>query len=217
MADKFLIRRCSNYVPSVHLSNGTFALKGHCVTFPQDISAMCNELPLWKETMVVFIRYIGNKGTSAVYPKSLRVNRKNVLQDLLWLKKHNPFYADVSIREDNLEWMQGEDEVSIASNAEKFKTKNSKQFQIMATETEYVSAAQVTNLDDPAQDCSDCANIGITTMHANQPDSLPGGNNANIIHSFKDIARTTGQVSQIMNFLPIDHDSPIWYVSAYFS
>ena len=42
MAEKFLIRRCSNDVPSVHLSNGTFALRGHCVTFPQDISAMCN-------------------------------------------------------------------------------------------------------------------------------------------------------------------------------
>jgi hypothetical protein len=80
MAEKFLIWRSSNYVPSVHLSNGTFALKGHCVTFPQDISAMCNELPLQKETMVVFIRYIGNKDTSAVYPKSLCVNRKNVLQ-----------------------------------------------------------------------------------------------------------------------------------------
>ncbi len=67
MAEKFLIWRCSNYVPSVHLSNGTFALKGHCVTFPQDISAMCNKLPLRKETMVVFIQYIGNKDTSAVY------------------------------------------------------------------------------------------------------------------------------------------------------
>ncbi len=88
MAEKFLIWRCSNYVPSVHLSNGTFALKGHCVTFLQDISAMCNELPLCKETMVVFIQYIGNKDTSAVYPKSLCVNRKNVLETLLWLKKH---------------------------------------------------------------------------------------------------------------------------------
>jgi hypothetical protein len=35
-----------------------------------------------------------------------------VLEALLWLKKHNPFYANVSIKEDNLEWMQGEDEVA---------------------------------------------------------------------------------------------------------
>jgi hypothetical protein len=71
MAEKCLIRRCSTYVPSVHLSNGVFALKGHCVTFPQDISEMCNELPLRKEAMVVFIRYLGNKNTTVVYPKSL--------------------------------------------------------------------------------------------------------------------------------------------------
>jgi hypothetical protein len=82
---------------------------------------------------------------------------KNVIEALLWLKKHNPFYADVSIRENNLEWMQGEDEVSIASNAEKFKTKNSKQFQVIASETEYVLAAKVINLDNQAQDSSDCA------------------------------------------------------------
>ena len=71
MAEKLLIRRRANFVPSIHLSNGTFALKGHCVTFPQDITAMCNELLLRKEAVVVFIRYIGNKDTNAVYPNSL--------------------------------------------------------------------------------------------------------------------------------------------------
>jgi hypothetical protein len=86
-AEKFLIRRCSNYVPSVHLSNRVFALKGHCVTFLQDISAMCNKLPLRKETMVIFIRYLGNKDTCDVYPKLLRVKRQNMLEALLWLKK----------------------------------------------------------------------------------------------------------------------------------
>ncbi len=97
MAEKFLIRRCSNYFPSVHLSNGVFALKGHCVTFPQDISAMCNKLPLLrKETMVVFIRYLGNKNTCNVYPKSLCVKRQNVLEAVLWLKKHNFYTADVA-------------------------------------------------------------------------------------------------------------------------
>ncbi len=138
MAEKFLIRRCSNYVPSVHLSNGTFALRGHCVAFPQDISAMCNKLPLHKETMVVFIRYLGNKDTYAVYPKPLRVKRKNVLKALIWLKKHNPLYSDIFIRENNLDWMQGEEEVSIATNAEKSQTKNSKQVQIISSKLEFV-------------------------------------------------------------------------------
>jgi hypothetical protein len=90
MAAKLLIQRCASVVPSIHLSNGTFALKDHCFMFPQDIDKMCNDLLLRKETVVVFICYIGNKDTSAVYPKSLLVNKQNVLEALLWLKKHNP-------------------------------------------------------------------------------------------------------------------------------
>jgi hypothetical protein len=34
------------------LSNGIFALKGHCVTFPQDITQMCDELPHRKEKVI---------------------------------------------------------------------------------------------------------------------------------------------------------------------
>ncbi len=193
MAEKFLIRRCSNYVPLVHLSNGTFALKGHCVTFPQDISAMCNVLPLRKETMVEFIQYLGNKDTCAVYPKSLRVKRKNMLEALIWLKKHNPFYSNTSIRENNLDSMQGEEEVSIATNAEKFQTQNSKQIQIISSELEFVARSA-------QQDSPDCNNIVISTMHANQANPLPGGENANLIQSFKNIDQKTGQVSQVMIF-----------------
>jgi hypothetical protein len=91
---------------------------------------MCNELPLCKETMVVFIWYLGNKDTCAVYPKSLRAKGKNVLEALIWLKKHNPHYSDISIRENNLDWMQGEEEVSIATNAEKFQTKTQSRYKL---------------------------------------------------------------------------------------
>ncbi len=113
MAETLLIQGCESFVPSIHLSNGTFALKGHCITFPQDITKMCNKLPLRKEAVVLFIRYIGNKDTSAVYPKSLHVNKQNVLEALLWLKKHNPHYADVTINESNVDWMNGKNEANI--------------------------------------------------------------------------------------------------------
>jgi hypothetical protein len=117
MAEKLLIPRCASFVPSIHLPNGTFALKGHCVTFPQDITEMCNELLLRKEALIVFICYIGNKDTSDVYPKSLRVNKQNVLKALLWLKKHNPHYADITINELNLHWMNGKNEANIGTQA----------------------------------------------------------------------------------------------------
>jgi hypothetical protein len=74
---------------------------------------MCNELLLRKEAVVLFICYIGNKDTSAVYPKSLHVNKQNALEALVWLKKHNPHYADVTINESNLDWMNGKNEANI--------------------------------------------------------------------------------------------------------
>ncbi len=132
-----------------------------------------------------------------------------MLEALLWLKKHNPLYSDISIRESNLNWMQGEEEVSIATNAEKFQTKNSRHIQIISNESEFVSPS----VQDDSPGCDD---IVISTMHANQPNPLPSGDNANIIQSFKSIAQMTGQVSQVMNFPSIDHDSPIRYVPGNF-
>jgi hypothetical protein len=43
--------------------------------------------------------------------------------------------------------MQGEEEVSIATNALELKTKNSKQFKIIAGKSEYVSSAHNTGLE----------------------------------------------------------------------
>jgi hypothetical protein len=77
--------------------------KGHCVTFPQDITQICDVLPLRKEQVLVFIHYTDNKDTSAVYPKSMQVNRQNVINALLWLKKHNPHYSNVAINELNVD------------------------------------------------------------------------------------------------------------------
>ena len=84
---------------------------------------------------------IGNKDTSAVYPKSLRVNRRNVLEALVWLKKHNPFYADVRINEANLDWMNNEEEVNIGTNATVLYAKYSKRYNVIAGKLEHVSVA----------------------------------------------------------------------------
>ncbi len=43
-----------------------------------------------EKTVLVFICYIGNKDTSAVYPKSMCDNRQNIIKALLWLKKQKP-------------------------------------------------------------------------------------------------------------------------------
>jgi hypothetical protein len=213
MAEKPLIQRCASFVPSIHLSNGTFALKGHCVTFPQDITKMCNKLPLRKEAVVLFICYIGNKDTSAVYPKSLRFNKQNVLKVLLWLIKHNPHYADITIYEANLDWMNGKNEANIGTQATILKTKDTQCYKINTAEEEVVSnyhkPFEINDLND------DCCDMDIGCMHANENNSLPTGMDAEIMKSFVEIAKKTGRSSEIMEFPPINHDSPIRYELLY--
>jgi len=123
VAEQLLIQRCATFVPSIYLSNGNFVLKGHCVTFPQDITHMCDELPNRKETILVFILYIGNKDTFAVYPKSMRVNRRHIIEALLWLKKHNPHYKNVTIKKSNLYWAKNKVEANIGQEREILSTK----------------------------------------------------------------------------------------------
>ena len=103
MYEQLLIRRCANFIPTIHLKGGVFAIKGHAVTFPQDIPDMCNKLPQKKDTILTFIRNIRNRTTSSYFPTSLRVRQQQVLDALLWFKRHNWFYENIQIKEKNME------------------------------------------------------------------------------------------------------------------
>ncbi len=86
----------------------------------------------------MFICYIGNKDTSAVYPKLLCINKQNVLEALLWLKKHNAYYANITINESNLDWMNDQNEANIRTQASILKTKDTQRYKINTTEEELV-------------------------------------------------------------------------------
>jgi len=216
MYEKLLIRRCANFVPSVHLKNGIFGLKGHCVTFPQDITEMCDELPQRKETLLTFLRNIGNKDTDAVFPISLRVNRLKVLNALKWLQKHNPFYRNIQIKEENLDWMNGADEVNMGTDGVVLKMKENPKSQLKETEDEHVSnihSARMNpkDLDNGSNDDDDDDDdiFPMRTAYANETIKVPSGRQAKPIKELIDIAHKTDQTSKIMNFPPIDHDSAI--------
>jgi len=93
---------------------------------------MCDELANRKESVLVFICYIGNKDTSAMYPKSMRVNRRNVIEALLWLKIDNPHYRDVTINESNLDWMKDKDEANIGQEGEILSTKDTQRYKVLS-------------------------------------------------------------------------------------
>ena len=208
VSERLLIRRCANFVPCVHLKNGVFGVKGHCVTFPQDITDMCDELPLAKNTVLTFLRNIANKDTSAVFPTTLRVNRERLLNALKWLKRHNPFYKNIRIVEANLDWMNGKQEANICTEGIDMNLKETASLKKREQEEEFVSSSNKSK-----EDFSDSNNdIEISTAHANTRQKVPSGRQAEPIREFIDIAKKTNQTSKIMNFPPIDHDSPIRYV-----
>ena len=63
---------------------------------------MCNEIPRYREQIVTFVYQMGNKDTSEMYLKHLRVNNEKITSELEWLKIHHSGYHDITINIDNL-------------------------------------------------------------------------------------------------------------------
>jgi hypothetical protein len=116
MAEKMLIQRVSPYIPVIHIKNGTLGSRGHVVSFVQDISGICKVFPKLPEE-VVLVKVIRTQVTAdgEHIEKAFTVRREKVLRALIWLKTHNPLYADIEIVMDNFNWMEGKDEADLAS------------------------------------------------------------------------------------------------------
>jgi hypothetical protein len=129
------------------------------------------------------------------------------------VEKHNPHYADITINVSNLDWMNGKNEANIRTQGRILKTKDTQCYKINAIEEEVVS-----NVHKPFENNdlnNDSCDMDIGCMHTNESNTLPTGMDTEIMKSFVDIAKKTGQLSEIMEFPPIDHDSPIRYVLSY--
>ena len=79
-------------------------------------------------------------------------------------------------------------------------TKNNKK---AAEEDEYVSSSNRNIKNEHSN------KMAISTVHANEKQSVPLGWQAAPIKEFINIAKKTGQTAKVMKFPPIDHDSPI--------
>lgn len=163
---------------------------------------MCDELPQRKESIVTFVRNIGNSSTSSISPSYLKVNKNKVIEALLWLKKHNIFYKNIQIKEDNFDWMDGASEANIMDGANEF----SEERKLTEEEEEFVAKGQATEEVADA-DCND--EIPVTAMHSNNKSFIPSTVEAQPIKELIDIARETDQTQKVMQFPPIDHDAPI--------
>ena len=83
------------------------------MTFPQDITEICNEFPQRKKSILTFVCYLWNKLTEEVFVKQLKVRKEYVIPALKWLQRHHTRYTDMTIIEEIVDWMSDENKCNI--------------------------------------------------------------------------------------------------------
>ena len=76
------------------------ALKGNCITFPQNVSNIATSLPLSSNELAASIKIIfigASKPSRHHLRKVLTVRRQRILDALNWLKSHNTLYSHISL------------------------------------------------------------------------------------------------------------------------
>ena len=198
MSEQLLIRRCAPYIPSLHLSTGFYGIKGHCVAFPQDITEMCDILPQRPESLVTFIRQMGNKNTSEMHLKHLKVRKNKVLAALEWLRLHHSGYHDIKIDKSKLDWIGNKNTASIKVDQCHVTVDQGK----ATTRQQFVSGVQCVGDFQSADD------ISFSTMAMSDVHTVPNTLQSKPILELADVARETKQTDKLVKF-PMHGDTPV--------
>jgi hypothetical protein len=88
------------------------ALKGNCISFPQDVVNIATTLPLELDDLcdslkILFVGYQIPKRNQL--KNILTVRKKKVSQALQWLKKNNPLYRNVQINQSTIDKLPEDD------------------------------------------------------------------------------------------------------------
>ena len=78
-------------------SNST-KCRGHCLSLHQDIQELATQLPRCPSDLPIFVM---KKKGEMIEDKRFKVNRKHLLEALMYLKEINPFYRDIKINTQN--------------------------------------------------------------------------------------------------------------------
>lgn len=197
-SEQLLIRKAAPYIPSIHLSNGFYALTGQCVAFQQDLTDVCTDLPRHPDKIVTYIRQMGNSKTTAVHLTDLRVRKRVVLDALHWLKLHHREYRDITISESNLDWIGPSGESSVAGRIHNIRI-NGKQVEPSQPSVSKVQCATAAG-DPPRLNCS------IMSINGNELGMDP--EQAELMDELVGTTMATNQKSKLLMF-PQHADEPI--------
>lgn len=171
--EELLIQIYSPYIPIFCMNGrGHTAYKGHCVCFRQDVQKICNSLPRHRSDVVTVIRKYMEYDEEIV--KHFKVRKRKVMNALYWLTKHNRYYKDMIIEENNLSWMNGQVD-SIVDKETMFELKERKRKQIESKDSNipFVSSVQKqqqTDQDDVIREHSLTNNELAPVMNDNDKD-----------------------------------------------
>ena len=199
MAEKLLIRRCSPLIPSHHIRNGIYGISGHCVTFAQDISSMCTELPQKESNMVIFVRNLSNRISGAMHTQHFKVNKQKVLRALEWLKMHHVGYKDIIINKSNLDWIKKGTIYDVA-----------KKYTLQAKTSKRDTVREASETVSSNQCDGDENDLSFSTVHPNARSNVPTKEQGDIIRSLEESAKTSNQKYDTLDFPPVDPTKPLW-------
>ena len=111
-AEKLLIQKNSALVPCIHMFKGQLGIKGHTVMFPKNLTSLCTDLPRQKLEIIKVLRQTSHPSDNdtSYETSTFKVRKSKVMKALLWLKDHHSGYKDITIREENLDWLENNEE-----------------------------------------------------------------------------------------------------------
>ena len=101
---------------------------------------------------------------------------------LKWLKHHHTGYTDITIVEENLDWMGDENEVNIVSELEAFHILSQKDDDLEEEGGDYVSSAHQDNIK---------GDLLYPTVQTNNKHKIPTKEQSKPIIELEDIAKST--------------------------
>ena len=171
LGEQMLIQKNAILVPLCNMWQGMLGLNGHACMFRKDIMSICNDLPRKQVELLFMIRNIESKAHPGEFFKQIfKIRRSKVLQALRWLQKYHAGYKNIVINEENLSWLNGEEEGVLQGDALNITTKTKKDV-LTAIEKEEervtVSESQTMDNEDFADDAFEVTGMSMETQTSN--------------------------------------------------
>ncbi|PKC54556.1 hypothetical protein RhiirA1_477112 [Rhizophagus irregularis] len=108
--EEMLISQGFTVMTVYQLHGGQNSIIGHMINFSQDIQGFMKQLPCDPTSLDVLVVWWQLSNNSMVF-RDFTVQKSKVCKALLWLKENNPYYEDIIIDTDILQFLPENDSI----------------------------------------------------------------------------------------------------------